>query len=59
VSSCAVIFIFSGSIVKADITAPFRIQIEQLQRKPLSTFGPVKEYVTAPQWQLPLYDSIF
>ncbi len=40
------------------MTAPFLMQIEQLQRKPLSICGAEKSNEIEPQWQLPLYRFI-
>jgi hypothetical protein len=37
-----------------DITAPLRMQMEQLQRNPLVISSLLNVKRTAPQWQLPL-----
>src|SRR5262249_21698701 len=40
------------------MTAPLRMQIEQLQLQPLTIVSLRKRNRTAPQWQLPLYTLI-
>jgi len=43
----------AGPLSAADITAPLRRQIEQLQRRPPVISSAPKVNDTAPQWQLP------